>query len=137
MKKIILGILTIFVFLTNNSTASEVEVVIKGEHMSELMVESGFTVKTTRTGYLREGENESFSITLYSGNTYAFMGYGDKHISDLDVKIYDEDWELVKEDKKSDEDTFIGFTPKWSGKFYVVTTAYIGSGYWGQVIGWF
>jgi hypothetical protein len=65
--------------------------------------------------------------TFYRGNTYALVGVGDSRVSDLDLKVYDENWNLIDSDEDSTAVAVVSFTPRWTGVFHVRTIYYRGA----------
>lgn len=136
MKKILLVILA-SLFLTSTSLfASANETVYKAKKVVNYLENNGYTLKKVKGGYLSEKGYKTISMTLYKGNTYEIVGVGDSGISDLDVKVYDENWNLVAKDNDTKSISIVKITPKWTGTFYVRTIIYRGSGYWAQIAAW-
>jgi hypothetical protein len=64
--------------------------------------------------------------TFYRGNTYALVAAGDSRVRDADIKVYDENWNLIDSDTDASAVAVVQFTPKWTGAFHVRTIYYRG-----------
>lgn len=64
--------------------------------------------------------------TFYRGNDYLLVAAGDSRVSDVDLKVYDENWNLIDSDTDSSSVAVVTFTPKWTGLFHVRTIYYEG-----------
>ena len=78
---------------------------------------------------LNKGETYTYSTTLYEGNDYYIFAAGDYNVDDLDITLYDENWNEIDKDTQTDALPIVEVTPKWSGKFYVEVKMYAGRGY--------
>jgi len=137
MKKSLLFIMGLFLTFSVSVSANSIdEVKYKAAKAISILKADGYHIKSAKAGYLNEKGYKTFSITLYKGNTYQFIGVGDSNVKDLDVKIYDENWHLVEKDTDSSSVSIAMITPKWTGTFYVKTKIYRGHGYWVQLSAW-
>jgi outer membrane protein OmpA-like peptidoglycan-associated protein len=75
--------------------------------------------ETAQYGALERGQYHTFSTTLFQGSTYAIIVGGDHRVSDIDVKVYDENGVLVARDQDVQPAAVARVTPLWSGTFYV------------------
>ena len=66
--------------------------------------------------------------TFYRGNTYVLAATGDSRVSDVDIKVYDENWNVIDSDEDSSNVALVSFTPSWTGVFHVRTINYSGQG---------
>jgi hypothetical protein len=84
-----------------------------------------------RVGGKRLNEDGSYTVktTLYSGNDYAIIGAGDSDVRDLDIELYDENFNLIDRDTQDDALPIVKVSPRWSGRFYIRATMYRGYGY--------
>lgn len=64
--------------------------------------------------------------TFYAGNSYVLVAAGDQRVSDVDIKVYDENWNLIESDTDESSVAVVTFRPKWSGLFHVRTIYYAG-----------
>lgn len=137
MKKSIFGIIALLVLTVSGAMASEAEARYKARVLGTVLEDRGYTLKSLDSGYLRQNHYRTFAITLYSGNSYAFIGTGDSNVYDLDVTVYDENWNKVAWDNDSSDKTVVQITPRWSGTYHVRTKVYSGRGYWAQISAWY
>jgi hypothetical protein len=73
---------------------------------------------------LGEGANDSYSVQLREGSSYAIHGVCDTDCSDLDLKIFDENNNLISEDTSTDDQPIVQVTPKWTGNFKLQVVMY-------------
>ena len=73
----------------------------------------------TQIGSLRDDENESFSLTLRSGTSYALVGVCDNDCSDLDLVLYDADGDQVDSDVQTDDVPIVQVTPRETMRYRV------------------
>ncbi len=66
--------------------------------------------------------------TFYRHNEYALVAAGDSRVSDVDLKIYDENWNLIDSDTDNSSIAIVTFKPKWTGTFHIRTIYYSGHG---------
>jgi hypothetical protein len=64
--------------------------------------------------------------TFYRGNAYALVAAGDSRVRDADIKVYDENWNLIDSDTDASAVAVVQFTPRWTGAFHVRTIYYRG-----------
>jgi hypothetical protein len=65
--------------------------------------------------------------TFYRNVDYALVTGGDSRVNDVDLRVYDENWNLIGEDTDSSSVAIVRFTPKWTGLFHVRVTYYAGA----------
>jgi len=98
---------------------------------------AGYNYMSNRGSFLRQGHYKTFKVLLYRGNTYIIIGSGDKSVKDIDVQVYDKNWNIVAEDYKSSGALYaVRIKPKKTGVYYVRTCMFEGNGYYFQIIGW-
>lgn len=68
--------------------------------------------------------SDDYSFELKSGREYFIVGVCDQDCSDLDLKLHDENGNLVAEDELDDDAPVLRITPRWSGKFQLTVTMY-------------
>lgn len=93
-----------------------------GYHLGDGGRGSAWWVWNMNPGYYNQVDR-----TFYRGNTYALVGVGDSRVSDLDLKVYDENWNLIDSDEDSTAVAVVSFTPRWTGVFHVRTIYYRGA----------
>jgi hypothetical protein len=71
-----------------------------------------------------EGENEYFTVTLDRGRAYMIAGACDQDCSDVDLKIFDENWNEIDADRRTDDLPVVAVTPSWTGRFNIKVTMY-------------
>lgn len=87
-------------------------------------------------GYLYEGQEEQFSTVFETGRCYRIIAVGSPTMIDLDLFIYDENWNLIDQDTATDNQPVLGMganmmCPRWTGPFFVTARAYRGFGEYG------
>ncbi|MCP4701622.1 MAG: hypothetical protein GY862_32895 [Gammaproteobacteria bacterium] len=113
------------------SYASNLESVVKLSLLAaKFRNMTGGYCRTSVSGkYLSQGRAYTVKTTLYRGYSYTIFGAGDSSVNDLDIIIYDENWNRIKRDTKSDAIPVVASRPKWTGTFYIRAKMYSGSGY--------
>mgnify|MGYP001802628317 CR=1 FL=1 len=89
---------------------------------------------------LDRGNADYLNINLLSGNSYTILGVCDEDCGDMDLKLYDENGNLIDSDTIYDDTPVVNVTPNWSGRFQVKVTmpsctnspCYYGVGVWGR-----
>ena len=135
MKKLFVGLLLLVLFnnilVADRYTAqvNAIDAAIKLENL-------GYTVREIPGRYLRQGHYRTYKRYLYGGNCYAIVGVGDQNVRDLDVIIYDRNWNYVASDTDSSAVSVAKICPRRSGYYRIRTKMYRGHGYFYQVISW-
>jgi hypothetical protein len=70
-------------------------------------------------GNLRHNTYTDVTYNLQRGVTYALVGVCDNDCSDLDLRLYDENYRLIDSDTEPDATPVIKVTPMWTGVFHV------------------
>lgn len=78
---------------------------------------------------LEEGETYLNPTTLLRGHHYVIIGAGDSTVNDLDIKLYDENFNLIDDDGGSDALPVVRVTPRQGGKYHIRVKMYGGYGY--------
>lgn len=65
--------------------------------------------------------------TFFRGNSYALVATGDSRVVDVDVRVYDENMNLIASDTDNSAVAVVQFSPRWTGLFHVRTTYYRGA----------
>lgn len=63
---------------------------------------------------------------FYAGNDYVLVATGDYRVSDVDIKVYDENWNLIDSDTDTSSIAVASFSPAWNGVFHVKVIYYSG-----------
>ncbi len=82
-----------------------------------------------RGNYLSQGNSYRVTTTLYSNFSYFIAGAGDSSVRDLDIVVYDQNFNKLRKDIKTDSTPIVSFSPRWSGTFYIKVKMYSGYGY--------
>jgi hypothetical protein len=93
-----------------------------GYHLPDGGLGSAWWVWNMNPGYYNQ-----VNRTFYAGNSYALVAAGDSRVSDVDLKVYDENWNLIDSDDDSSSVAIVTFTPRWTGVFHVRTIYYSGA----------
>jgi len=135
MKKILAGLLIIglsYSMLYADRSTAAAKAIIVGAALEQ----DGYTVKDIPGRYLEQGHYRTYNRYLYSGNCYAIVGVGDENVNDLDVIVWDRNWNYVVQDSDSSNVSAVTVCPNRSGTYHIRTKMYSGSGYFYQVIAW-
>lgn len=73
-------------------------------------------------GLLRYKGSTTIKTTLKANTQYVLVGGGCSDAYDVDIAVYDENWNLVGRDTKVDAVPVVKVRPKWSGTFYIKVT---------------
>jgi len=68
--------------------------------------------------------SDDYSFELKSGREYFIAAVCDQDCSDLDLKLYDENDNVIAEDALVDDAPIVRVSPRWSGKFRLNVTMY-------------
>ena len=136
MRKFFIGVIGLLVitgvlYATSYSQAKD-----KAYASAVLLSAAGYNLKGMKGQYLDSGEYKTYSSYLYSGNDYVIIGAGDNSVRDLDVQVYDRNWNLIISDTDSSDVSTVRFTPPHSGTYIIRTKMYSGHGYFFQMVGW-
>ncbi len=84
---------------------------------------NGFNVRDEiQIGKLKQDDSYYFDTQLSAGNEYFFYVGGDDTLRALDIRIYDENWEMVSADVSLGPTAEAVITPEWSGVFHIKVT---------------
>lgn len=82
----------------------------------------GYVNLQNREGYLSEGESARAYPYVSGKYAYQFTALCDEDCSDVDLRIYDDNGNLVDSDIATDDLPVVSISPRWSAKFKVVAT---------------
>lgn len=86
------------------------------------------------SGVIGPGGSEYFDVVLHGGHTYAVYVEPFEIGVDFDLRVYDENGNLITEDITTTPDAYCAITPRWTGPFRLAVTSARGlSGYRIQV----
>lgn len=71
------------------------------------------------SGRLRAGEAEAFDVVLYANNRYTVYVRPDRSNVDFDLRVYDQNGNLVQWDESTDSEALVYVTPRWTGSFRI------------------
>lgn len=83
----------------------------------------------TLGAYIDEKESTSIRLSLEAGQSYVFIGGGDRYTVDLDIIIKNNNGEIVAQDSKTDNNPVVVYKPETSGTFSVALRLYESSTY--------
>ncbi|HEU4759716.1 MAG TPA: hypothetical protein VFT91_07010 [Dehalococcoidia bacterium] len=72
------------------------------------------------SGILGPGQAQFFDVALAAGITYSVYVEPDQPSVDFDLKVFDENSNLVAQDISTDSDALCFITPAWTGPFRLV-----------------
>lgn len=72
-----------------------------------------------RIDHLYNNGSDFFTVELRRGWEYVLVSTCDRDCSDVDIKLYDENNNLIAEDNKADDLPVVRVTPRWTGRFRV------------------
>ena len=73
---------------------------------------------------LRNGSYDDYYFTLERWNDYQIFSVCDGDCGDIDLRLYDENNNLVASDTKADDTPAVAISPKWTGRFRLRVTMY-------------
>lgn len=126
-----ISLLTVSAFISASAYASDAQSMRKLNAMAAVVrLATGAHCRDSANGkYLSEGGSYTIKTTLFRGYSYVILGAGDSSTRDLDIIVYDENFNRVKSDTKADNEPIVEVTPRWTGTFYLRGKMYSGSGY--------
>ena len=90
--------------------------------LSAKMHQQGYTIVHIEVDKLEQGQKYMTSRRLFNDNHYKIAGIGGVGISDLDIKLYDSNNNLIDEDTSTDNIPEVYVSPRWSGDFFIRTS---------------
>jgi hypothetical protein len=75
------------------------------------------------TGILGPGAAEFFDVVLKGNHTYQIYVDPSEPGVDFDLRIYDENGNLIAQDIRTTADAYCALTPKWTGPFRLVVNS--------------
>ena len=136
MKKFLISLIALVAVSSTLFASSYSEAKTRAYASSIYLSTKGFNLKGSRGQYLNQGEYKTYNSYLYSGNKYAILGAGSNSVRDLDVQVYDRNWNLIISDNSTSNVSVVTFYPPRTGRYYIRTKMYSGRGYFFQMIGW-
>src|SRR3954447_7527809 len=88
--------------------------------LSAALEAGGFNVRELYNGaLLGKGQSIRFETTLVTGYTYKVAAAGCEDAYDVDVRVYDENGNLIDSDDDSSNLAVATVTPAWTGTYYI------------------
>jgi hypothetical protein len=75
------------------------------------------------TGVVGPGQAEAFDIELESGHSYAVDVQPTQPDVDFDLRVFDENGNLITQDITTAPDAYCRVTPRWTGQFRFVVNS--------------
>ena len=84
--------------------------------------EDGFQMRELQNGRLHKGQSFYYSTQLSAGVEYYFYAAGDPDLHAIDLRLYDEQWQLVTADTRQDKTATLQYLIEWSGTYHLKVT---------------
>ncbi len=127
-KGIIILFMTVCLFAAGIATGSDEDSMNNLFNRAMEIIKQEWELRNMVKGrYMVEGESYAYQTVLIEGYNYLFTASGDRSVKDLEIILYDEDWNEIGKDTKNTPSK--EFAPKWTGTFYVKMTMAKGYGY--------
>ncbi len=101
------------------------------------MLDNGWVVEHIEFDWMRLGEVYVSTETLSAGHTFKIVGVGGHGIADLDIRVYDENGNLVAADTLNDDVPEVDITPAWTGPFRVEVAVEAAEAGWDPADSWY
>lgn len=101
----------------NESTRSVISQIQNSRNYTGLLARGYTTSHQTRFDLLDDGAYQDVQYQLEAGYTYYFIGHCDQDCSDLDLKLFDYDGELMDSDLSDDDYPVVTYTPSFTRTF--------------------
>ena len=110
----VIAVLLVLFPLVVFATYLEARKVVEG--VVQTFVELGFHVSSNFLhGYLEKGKSDYLETLFYKGNTYILVAGASNNTKDIDILVYDQNWENVARDKDNGNRAVIQYTPRGTG----------------------
>jgi hypothetical protein len=112
-----------FLLAATNSDADRLEARDLAYEAMDVYSEDGFHIREElQLGKLGKGESYYFDTQLSANNEYFFYVGGDDTVYALQLRIYDENWELVTANIMHEPQAEVTYLTEWSGIYHVKVT---------------
>jgi hypothetical protein len=113
-------------FLSPQFAAASQESARRNAYALSMALEAaGFNVRELYNGtLLGRGQSVRFETTLRTGYTYKIAAAGCEDAYDVDVRVYDENGNLIDSDDDSSNLAMATVIPAWTGTYHIVVTLY-------------
>lgn len=68
---------------------------------------------------LGNGGDDDITLTLRGGVSYAIVGVCDNDCKDIDLRLYDDNGNLISSDVQRDDTPIVRVTPRWNASFTI------------------
>lgn len=103
----------------------EAQVRVQLDAVAEVAAENGYEQTHDYVIDRLDGDGEdSFTLTLEEGVTYTIASVCDEDCSDVDIRLYDENENLIDADESADDVPITEVTPAWTGEFTITVHMY-------------
>lgn len=115
--------------LASPGTADLNQAEARAMRYNTVMRNNGYAVRSSwHWGRLAApGSRQVTRMTLYAGTEYVLVAAGDDNAYDLDLRLYDENGNLVAWDYRAASDAAVTITPRWTGPFRAYVNLHSGS----------
>lgn len=86
------------------------------------------------TGSLIAGQTEQYNVMLAANVTYTVYVRPERSSADFDLRIYDENGNLVQWDERPASDAVCYVTPRWRGLFRIIVSCAAGGSSYGVIV---
>lgn len=73
---------------------------------------------------LRQGGADTLTLNMRRGTSYKIITVCDDDCDDIDLKLYDEDGDLVSKDEDTSSYAVVDATPRWTGRYSLKVEMY-------------
>lgn len=91
--------------------------------LAQVALAAGFSGNTVThepfIGDLGNGGEDDITLNLRRGVSYAIIGVCDNDCRDIDLKLYDDNGNLISSDTGRNDTPFIAVTPRWNARFTI------------------
>jgi hypothetical protein len=101
----------------NASTRSVVSQILSSRNYKNLLDKGYTSSHSPQFNLLNDGAYEDVQYQLEGGYTYYFVGKCDQDCSDLDLKLFDADGEMMDSDLGDDDYPIVTYTPSFTRTF--------------------
>ncbi len=84
--------------------------------------EDGFQMREMQNGRLSKGKSFYVTTQLSAGVEYYFYAAGDPDLKAIDLRLYDEQWQLVTADTRHQDIASLQYVMDWSGAYHLKIT---------------
>lgn len=117
--------ITLFGIPVSAQTAYEEKIEQELLTVTNLLAQEGFSPSHDyEIGSLLDGTNDYLTLFLRGNKKYAIIAICDEDCKDIDIKVFDDNNNLVAIDEKKDATPIVTISPRWSGKFTIKVSMY-------------